>query len=247
MSYPNTNILIESLPEPSKSDLLRRLRNVVLPTQASLYEPEEPPRYVHFLLSGLASIVLTMLDGSTTEVATVGREGMPQSVSLLGPAGLPSRAFMQIGGHALQMEYKAFQEIFANDEQVHRVVLAYVQYHAAFATQIAGCNRLHEAEGRLARWLAIVQDRTGEPTLNLTQEFLAQMIGSRRTTVTDVAGSLQERGVIKYSRGVVHVLDRKGLEKVCCECYPTTRRLLAGLYDMAGETVYRFEDAAVES
>ncbi len=230
-------MLIESLPERSQAELRRRLRPVVLPVNAPLYEPEEMPQYVHFLMSGLASIVLTMLDGSTTEVATVGREGIPQGPFLLGPALLPTQCFMQIGGHALQMEFKAFAEIFAADENVHGAVLGYVQYHAALTSQVAGCNRLHEAEGRLARWLAMAQDRTGEPMLSLTQEFLARMIGSRRTTVTEVAGSLQDRGVIRYSRGLVEVLDRAGLERVCCECYPVTRGLLQTLYDRDGEKV----------
>jgi hypothetical protein len=108
--------------------------------------------------------------------------------------------------------------------------------------QVAGCNRLHDLAGRLARWLLMIQDRTGNSLLKLTQEFLAEMIGSQRTTVSEVAGGLQDRGLIEYARGSIKIVDRIGLENASCECYPVTRKLLADVYKLANQTV--FEDFA---
>jgi CRP-like cAMP-binding protein len=210
---------------------------VALPINAPLYDPHEQPKHIHFLTSGIASIVISMLDGGTVEVATVGREGMPQGMHLLGPTPVPTRCFMQIGGHGLRMEFPAFTKLYAEEEEIRRIVLSYAQYQASMGSQIVGCNRLHDVESRLARWLLIVSDRIGGPVLKLTQEFLAQMIGSRRTTVTAVAGTLQDRGLIDYARGTVRILDRVGLERAACECYPVTRGLLVSLYQASGQTV----------
>ncbi len=237
MSYPLSNLLLDSLSEPARDRLLKHLRPVTMPMSTALYEPDEQPKHIHFLKSGIASIVIGMLDGSTVEVATVGREGVPQGMHLLGPTPVPTRCFMQIGGHALRMEFKAFAEIYAEEEEIRRSILSYAQYQASMSSQIVGCNRLHDVESRLARWLLIVSDRIGGPVLKLTQEFLAQMIGSRRTTVTEVAGALQKRGLIRYARGTVHILDRPGLEASTCECYQTTRKLLESLYRAAGQSV----------
>jgi hypothetical protein len=120
------------------------------------------------------------------------------------------------------------------------IFLAYSQYQSLMLGQVAGCNRLHDVTGRLARWLLMVQDRTGNTLLKLTQEFLAEMIGSQRTTVSEVAGGLQDRGLIEYARGSIKILDRIGLENASCECYPTTRNLLIGVYKLADQSV--FED-----
>ncbi len=235
MSYPLTNILIEALPEDTRRRVKAQLTRVAIPIRALLYEPEDLPKYVHFPTSGIASIVITMRNGETTEVGTVGREGAPQSLHVLGPAGSPTRSFMQIAGTGLRMEYKVFQRLFESDDALRRTVLAYAQYHALMLGQMAGCNRLHEVEPRLARWLLMIRDRTGDDLLKLTQEFVGQMIGSQRTTVGAVAGSLQDRGLIEYARGTIRIVDAVGLENVSCECYRTTRKLLAGLYGLAGE------------
>lgn len=208
-----------------------------LPLYASLYEAEEHPRYIDFLTSGIASIVMTMSDGSTTEVATVGREGAPQGVNALGPAKLSTRCFMQVPGSSLRMDWDVYCDLFVKHESVRKPMMAYAQYQSVMLGQVAGCNRLHEVTPRLARWLLMVQDRTANTTLHLTQEFLGEMMGTRRTTVTEVVGNLQGRGLVHNKRGVVTVLDRKGLEDAACECYPITRRLLQALYSVAGEEV----------
>lgn len=238
MPYPPTSVLIDSLKETDRRKLLRHLKPVSLSVSAPLYEPAEAPRYVHFLTSGLASIVVSMQDGRTTEVGTVGREGAPEGLHLLGPVGIHTRCFMQISGSALRMEYAAFQRCFDEQEALRRAMLAYSQYQCALLGQVAGCNRFHGVRARLARWLLMVQDRTGDNVLNLTQEFLSEMIGSQRTTVSEVAGALQDRGLIEYSRGRVRVLDRAGLERTACECYQPTRRMLIDIYATAGQTVF---------
>jgi CRP-like cAMP-binding protein len=236
--YPLSNILIDSLPEASRRSLLRYLEPVSLPVKTSLYESEDMPKYVHFLTSGIASIVTSMADGETTEVGTVGREGMPQGVHLLGPVAITTRCFMQIAGTGLRMDYKAFERIFNNEETVRRSTLAYAQYQTILLGQVAGCNRLHDVEPRLARWLLMVQDRTADSVLALTQEFLGQMIGSQRTTVSSVAGVLQQRGLIEYTRGKVRILNRAGLGNAACECYAATHKILATLYSMASQSLF---------
>ena len=241
MPYPLSNILVDTLPEDSRKKLEGYLKRVSIPVQAPLYEPGDTPKYVHFLTSGIASIVTYMSTGETTEVGTVGREGMPQGVHLLGMNSVPTRCFMQIGGTGLRMEFKAFEKLFESDENIRRAVLSYAQYQSLLLSQIAGCNRLHDVQARLARWLLMIQDRTADTVLKLTQEFLGQMIGSQRTTVSAVAGELQVRGLINYSRGNVRILDRTGLENIACECYPITRSLLEGLYGRANQQLFDTE------
>jgi CRP-like cAMP-binding protein len=233
--YPLSNILLDSMPEIERRKLSRHLKPMTLPVGTSLYEPDDPPRYIHFLTSGIASIVMTMEKGTTIEVGTVGREGAPQGTHLMGPIPVLTRCFMQVAGTGLRMDYQVFENIFVEEEVVRKPMLAYAQYQTVLLGLVAGCNRLHPVEARLARWLVMVQDRTGDTVLKLTQEFLSQMIGSQRTTVSAVAGSLQERGLIRYARGQVNVLDRTGLEHAACECYASTRRILSALYALAGQ------------
>jgi CRP-like cAMP-binding protein len=228
--YPLTNVLIDALPEESRGKLLKQVTRVNIPIRTSLYEPGDSPKFAHFLTSGIASVVTTMGDGSTTEVGTLGREGVPQGLHLLGELHVPTRCFMQIGGTGLRMEFGVLQRLFLADEALRRIFLAYAQYQTLMLSQVAGCNRLHDVAGRLARWLLMIQ------------EFLAQMVGSQRTTVSEVAGGLQDRGLIEYARGSIKIIDRIGLENASCECYPITRSLLADVYKLAHQTV--FEDPA---
>jgi Mn-dependent DtxR family transcriptional regulator len=133
---------------------------------------------------------------------------------------------------------------FRTNEEVRERLLEFVQEQAVSLSQLAGCNRLHDNEERLARWLLMAQDRTQSETLNFTQEFLAMMLGSRRTTVTLIAGLLQRRGLIKYQRGKVKILDRTELETAACDCYQITKELYAGLYRLPAGTVDLTEEAA---
>ena len=166
--YPLTDVLIDALPEESKRKLLRQVSRVNVPIRTSLYEPGDPPKFAHFLTSGIASVVTTMGDGSTSEVGTLGREGVPQAFHLLGELHFPTRCFMQIGGTSLRMEFGVLQRLFDGDETLRRIFLAYAQYQSLMLSQVAGCNRLHDVTQRLARWLLMIQDRTGNSLLKLT-------------------------------------------------------------------------------
>jgi CRP-like cAMP-binding protein len=133
------------------------------------------------------------------------------------------------------MPFKDLLKEFRENEELRDAVLQCVQSHGAILEQLAACNRLHEAEERLARWLLMVRDRVESDSFYLTQEFLAVMLGSRRTTVTAAAGTLQRKGLIRYSRGRIHIVNAAGLEKEACECYATVRQIHQNFY--CGEAV----------
>jgi CRP-like cAMP-binding protein len=225
MNGQPSNLLLSALSPAYRASLLTRLKPVTLPTRTVLYEPNEVPKYAHFMISGMASVVSSMSNGASAEVGIWGHEGLVESLQLLGNAKIPTRCFMQVEGSALRMPYKDIQREFLDKEELRDCVLQGVQSHGFILGQLAACNRLHEAEERLARWLLMVRDRVESDTFTLTQKFLATMLGSRRTTVTAAAGALQRRGLIRYSRGRIQIVDSATLETVACECYPLVRNL----------------------
>jgi|SRR5271170_4407186 len=230
MPSPPENLLLSSLRPEQRKLLLARVSEVDLPLRTALYEAEETPKYAYFMTSGLASVVTTMNEGGTAEVGVIGNEGLVGSMHLLGPAPVPTRCFMQLKGTALRIALPDLREAFRSSEEIRGRILEFVQEQTLCLSQIAGCNRLHEAEARLARWLLMVHDRIDSDVLNLTQEFLAEMLGAQRTTVTLVAGILQESGLIEYRRGHVRIVNRENLEQAACDCYQVTKRLYKGLY-----------------
>jgi CRP-like cAMP-binding protein len=185
------------------------------------------------MTSGLASIVTLMTDGAIAEVEIVGREGLVGSMHLLGTANVSTSCFMQIEGTALRIEFPRLQELFRTNNEIRDRILEYVQEQALCISQIAGCNRLHSAEQRLALWLLMASDRTAAEVLNITQEVLAEMIGTRRTTVTAIATTLQRAGLIEYQRGRIRLIDRANLEGTACYCYQVIRNLTKNLYQEA--------------
>jgi CRP-like cAMP-binding protein len=189
VGQPSSNLLLGALTPKYRASLLARMRTVTLTPREVLFEAAETPKYAHFLTSGVASILVTMADGSSTEVGIWGREGVVESFHLLGPAKLPSRCIVQMESIALRMPFKELQKEFHECTELRDCVLRGVQSQSAILGQLAGCNRLHEAEARLARWLLMVRDRADTYTFLLTQEFLAIMLGARRTTVTAAAGT----------------------------------------------------------
>jgi CRP-like cAMP-binding protein len=225
MADKPSNLLLDSLPTSSRKALLARMEPIPLPIGTVLYRSGEQPEYAHFMTTGITSIVTFMADGAGAEVGLIGREGLVEAINLLGSASPPTTAFVQVEGTALRIRYTELQkELFAS-EALFKRVLQFAQCHGFILSQLAACNGLHAIEQRLARWLLMVQDRLQSSEFYLTQEFLSEMLGIRRTSVSGAAGSLQEKGLIAYKRGNIQVLKRKALEVVACECYPIVRDL----------------------
>lgn len=226
----HNNLFLESLSRESRSSLVRLCAEVDLPLRKVLYEPGIVPQYAYFMTSGIASVVAMMENGGMAEVGLIGREGVVGSFHLLGPAKVSTSCFIQLEATALRIRFEDLVSCFRGNEEIRERVLEFVQEQAVSLSQLAGCNRLHDNEARLARWLLTAQDRTSTDTLHFTQEFLAMMLGARRTTVTLIAGVLQRQGLIKYQRGRVKILDRAELEAASCDCYQITKELYQSLY-----------------
>jgi CRP-like cAMP-binding protein len=155
-------------------------------------------------------------------------------MQLLGKTPTASQSCILIEGTALRIRLDELRAIFLSSEELRGRILEFVQQQNVALEQVAACNRLHEAEQRLARWLLMCRDRSEQDTMTLTQEFMADMLGTRRTTVTLVASSLQERGMISYRRGKVTILSPGELEKAACPCYGICNKALRGLYQPLG-------------
>jgi CRP-like cAMP-binding protein len=229
MNAHPSNLILNNL--PPQLSFLSRLTAIPLPVGTALYEAHEVPKFAHFLTSGIASVVTTMKDGGIAETGMWAREGLAECMHLAGSDRVPSRCFMQMGGSALRMPYADLEHQFESLLVLRAGIQRSIQTQALILGQLVACNRLHEVEERLARWLLMLQDRIQEDVLLITQEFLAEMLGSRRTTVTLAAGALQRIGLIEYQRGRVHILDRQRLESAACECYPVIRKLSNALPD----------------
>ena len=222
------NLLLRALPRGERERLGAKLEPVGLPFREMLYDAGGPIPHVHFPTNCVLSM-LTDVDGEAVEVATVGNEGMAGLPVFLGTGTIPSRCFVQVPGDALRLGAAALEEEVKGGGPLHDVLLKYTHYLLTQATQSAACNRLHSAEERLCRWLLMMQDRAGSDWFPLTQDFMAQMLGVRRATVSLTASALQHAGLIKYSRGKVTVLNREGLEGASCGCYGVVRKELARL------------------
>ncbi|HEY6489764.1 MAG: Crp/Fnr family transcriptional regulator [Terracidiphilus sp.] len=229
MAQKPSNLLLDSLPASLRKTLLARMEPIALPTGTVLYNSGERPEYAHFMTSGIASIVTFMADGAGAEVGLIGREGVVEGINLLGSASPPTTAFIQVEGSALRIPFEALRKEILRPGVLFRRILEFVQCHGFILSQLAACNGLHEIDERLARWLLMVQDRVQNDHFYLTQEFLAEMLGIRRTSVSGAAGKLQKDGLIAYRRGNIQVLKRRELEAAACECYPIVRDLAAHL------------------
>jgi CRP-like cAMP-binding protein len=230
MTPETTNLFLSYLSPASRQSLVDAAKPVDLPPKTKLYNAETTPQYAYFLNSGLASVVTAMANGESAEVGFIGCEGIVGSLHLLGNAQMPTRCMIQLAGKGLRIGLADLQRAFCDSEEIRNGILQFVQCHAAMTAQIAGCNRLHDAEQRLARWLLMAWDRTQENDLNFTQEYLAEMIAVERTTVTAIARDMQRKGMIEYSRGQLKILNREKLELTACECYPILKKLFEELY-----------------
>lgn len=224
------NRILAALPFEDQERLLPALTRVMLPIKTVLFEPGQAIHVIHFPLSGVVSLVAPLGDGAIVEVATIGNEGVVGIPLEPGGGSLGVRAISQVTGHAARMDASRFLAEVDGSSRLGVLIRRYLPALFGQIAQAAACNRLHSNEERLSRWLLMSHDRVGRDQFAITHEFLGQMLGSRRATVTLSAGVLQAAGLIRYRRGLVVILDRQGLEDVACECYAVVRRGLERVF-----------------
>lgn len=234
---PRQNHLLDALYPSEYERLFPDLELVKLSLGQVLYESGAVLPYVYFPTDSIISLLYVMVDGDSAEIAVVGNEGMLGIAILMGGETTPSRAVVQSAGYGYRMKAKLIKEEFNRAGPVMRLLLRYTQALITQMSQTAVCNRHHSVEQQLCRWLLLSLDRLKIDELTMTQELIANMLGVRRVGVTEAAGKLQKAGLIHYSRGKIHVLDRPGLEKQVCECYHVVKaefdRLLPTLHAIA--------------
>ncbi len=213
------NHLIELLPRNERTRLLSLCEPVELVLTEVLYEPGRAIRHVYFPTEGFVSLVMSIDGNPGLEIGMVGREGMVGAHLALGVADAPLHALVQGAGSAWRIGAPAFRRELASSAALRRGMHRYLYVLMAQMAEAAGCLRYHLIGPRLARWLLMSQDRAHHDSFQVTQEFLAYMLGVRRVGVTKAAGDLQRRGLIEYHRGMVTVRDRTGLEAAACSCY----------------------------
>jgi CRP-like cAMP-binding protein len=216
---PVRNELLLGLPSQECDSIFSQLTFVQLRTHDVLQESEEPIQYAYFVDSGLVSILSVMQDGKSVEVGLTGKEGCTGLQLVVGFMSSDTRALVQIEGTGFRMSGQGLVKALRECTVLKRRMLQYAQMISMQGAQVAACNRLHEVDERLARWLLMSQDRIGGDVVPLTHEFLAHMLGTRRSSVTVAAGLLSKAGLITYNRGHVKIENRARLEDAACECY----------------------------
>jgi CRP-like cAMP-binding protein len=216
---PAENRLLALLPAAELDTLRRHAEVVSLRHGHHAIIPDEPIQDVYFPLTCLLSMVTTMEDGATVESGTIGREGMSGIPVLLGAGQTTMPTFCQIPGEAVRLRAELLKESYERSAEARRVFNRYVHTVVVVGSQSSACSALHRVEERMCRWLLMSSDGVGSDEVNLTQEYLSAMLGVRRPGVTEVAGRLRAEGLIDYSRGLVRILDRAGMERLACECY----------------------------
>jgi len=217
------NRLLKRLPPAIMRRLRRNLKEVALTPGFPLHEPRRPLRYVYFPETGTASIRTVLKDGTETEVATVGREGLVGLAVFLGAKSTPRRTVWQMQGTAMRMDAAVLRHETRCGGAFSDVLHLYAQALFTQLSQLATCSRFHTIKQRCCCWLLMTHDRVEGNEFALTHEFLAQMLGTRRSGVTVIAGTLQRAGLIEYRRGHVTIRNRAALEKAACECYAIVR------------------------
>ena len=220
-SLPLDNKLLASLPRDHFDRLLPNLSTIVLAQGVVLYEAGDEVDQVYFPQYGMLSLLAVLRDGKAIETATVGREGVVGAMAGLGLYKSLVRVVVQMPVAVSKIAATHFRTVAASSDPVRNLCIRYNEVLLSQARVTAACNALHTIEARFCRWLLQSADRAASDTVALTQEFLAEMLGVRRTSVTEVASKVQSAGVITYSRGVIRILDRPALLRMSCECYET--------------------------
>ncbi len=218
---PLANRLLASLPPQDFERLKPALKTVTLVQGQLLSEPGDEVDQIYFPHSGMVSLLVVLKDGNAVECATIGREGVIGATAGLGLHRSIARAVIQLPMVASRISATAFRNAVKDSKLLRDMITRHQENMLMQAQVTAGCNALHAVEARLARWILQSRDRADGDTVALTQEFLAEMLAVRRTSVSEVAQKLQSAELIRYSRGVIEILDRKGLEQKACECYRT--------------------------
>jgi CRP-like cAMP-binding protein len=213
------NKILAALSDGEYQRLLPHLEEIDLPHGEVLYEMDGPVRYVYFPFNALISLVTQMTDGAIVEVGLIGNDGMSGVAALMGKETSPERAIVQIPNGGARAKFSVIKEEFKRGGELQLLLLAYARLLMRQVSQTAACNATHTTEERLSRWLLMCHDRIQSEELKLTQEFIAEMLGTRRATVSVAAMVLQTDGYIKYNRGHIRIVDRPGLESFTCECY----------------------------
>ena len=225
------NRLLASLPQNIFAAMEPHLKPLTLAFGDVVAETDQPIRKVYFPFSGVISLVVDMQEGDMIETAMVGRDGVANGTSALDGKVSLHKGIVQVAGEAATISPDALRTLAREFEPLHAILIRHEQVLLAQAQQSAGCNASHSVEARMCRWLLRIRDLTGSDDLKLTQEFLAQMLGVRRSSVSLVAGTLQSAGFIRYKRGNIRLLDVEQLQEGACECYETVKghyeRLLA--------------------
>lgn len=218
------NRILLRIPEAEFHLIGPHLEFLDLTNHMRLHEPDQLLKFVYFPNRGLISIVVAMAGQRAVEAGLVGCEGSVGTPLAVGLRICPLRQIVQIDGDGFQIEGKALQDILPKTPQFQFGLARFAVIQGLQIAQTAACNRLHDVERRLSRWLLMAQDRVGGSLLEITHDFLATMLGTDRPSVTQAAGSLQDKNIIEYARGSVRVLDRKKLEESACECYRVIRQ-----------------------
>ncbi len=218
-AVPIENRLLAALPRDERERILPKLRPVMLTLGQVLYEAAVPIFYAYFLSSGMISLLSSTGEGKTIEVGVVGNEGVVGVPLFLGASTMPYRAVVQVSGSAVSIEAHTLRDEFRRSKSLQVLLLRYTNALHTQITQSVVCSRFHATQERLCRRLLMSQDLAQSRNLELTQEILSFMLGIRRSSVSLAAGLLEKAGLIRYRRGLITILDRKGLEASSCECY----------------------------
>lgn len=222
-------MVLTGLSEATAAKVLENGTLVEFGLRHPIYQADEPIVDVYFPIDCVLSIVARMLDGSEIEIGTIGREGMSAFPLLMGASTTANVCYCQVSGCAVKISAALFRELAASDRGFRLLLDRYLQAYVNMLGQLAACNRLHSIDERCSRWLLLTFDRVDATRIPLTQEFLAMMLGASRPGVSIATATLQKAGFITYSRGVITLLDRSGLEEATCECYAVARDQFVGL------------------
>ncbi|MES2900296.1 MAG: Crp/Fnr family transcriptional regulator [Pseudomonadota bacterium] len=229
-AQPGCNRLLASLDQAAYRQLAPSLSHVHLQRKDVVGERGAGATKVYFPCGAVLSVLAYMQNGAAVEVGTIGREGFFGLELLVGGTQWTETTVCQVAGDSLSMSAAAFRDAIAGDTPLRRLTQRYLMAYLALVSQSVACNRLHNIEERFARWVLMTHDRVDGDEFFLTQEFIADMLGVHRPSVSLVAGAFQQAGYIKYSRGTMSILNRQGLEDASCECYGVSAHQFATMF-----------------